>query len=69
MYDYVYDLEEVDQWKPWVSTIGNIPIPVDCAFNDILIPTKDTARYNYLMKMMITHGLPLLLVGPTGFFN
>jgi dynein heavy chain len=65
LYDHIFESLE-DEWKPWIGTIGNIPVPVDCAFDDILIPTKETARYNYLMKTMIIHGIPFILVGPTG---
>ncbi|KAK5669543.1 hypothetical protein QVD99_003934 [Batrachochytrium dendrobatidis] len=55
-----------DAWIPWLQTIPAIHLPTNSDFNDIIIPTKDTARYNYLMDLMILHDIPLLLVGPTG---
>ncbi|KAI8910835.1 dynein heavy chain and region D6 of dynein motor-domain-containing protein, partial [Gorgonomyces haynaldii] len=66
LYDYFYTSENDEGWKQWINTIGSTPIPVEADFNDILIATKDTARYNYLTHMMVTHQIPMLLVGPTG---
>ncbi|KAI8825055.1 dynein heavy chain and region D6 of dynein motor-domain-containing protein [Fimicolochytrium jonesii] len=66
LYDYMFQSEDEDRWVPWLSTIERKPIPANAEFNDILIPTKDTARYNYLMDLMITHDIGFLLVGPTG---
>ncbi|KAH9266776.1 hypothetical protein BASA84_000973, partial [Batrachochytrium salamandrivorans] len=57
---------KTDAWVPWIETMPVIHLPADADFNDIIIPTKDTARYNYLMDLMIVHDIPLLLVGPTG---
>uniref|UniRef100_A0A8C3E132 Dynein axonemal heavy chain 12 n=1 Tax=Corvus moneduloides TaxID=1196302 RepID=A0A8C3E132_CORMO len=36
------------------------------SIQDIIVPTMDTVRYTYLLDLFITHGKPLLLVGPTG---
>ncbi|TPX60170.1 hypothetical protein SpCBS45565_g07578 [Spizellomyces sp. 'palustris'] len=66
LYDYLYQTQETDEWVPWLSTIESVPIPANADFNDIIIPTKDTARYNYLMDLMIMHDVGFLLVGPTG---
>ena len=65
LYDYIYNSKD-NRWITWIETIEKISIPPNCDFNDILIPTKETARYNYLMRTMITNGVPLLVVGPTG---
>lgn len=66
LYDYVYSTGEPEGWIMWISTINPLAIPVEAKFSDILIPTNDTARYNYLINMMISHFIPVLLVGPTG---
>ncbi|KAJ3039074.1 Dynein heavy chain 7, axonemal [Rhizophlyctis rosea] len=66
LHDLVFETGEADRWIPWLNTIDSVPISADAQFNDIIIPTKDTARYNYLMDLLITHDRGFLLVGPTG---
>ncbi|KAJ1555349.1 Dynein heavy chain 7, axonemal [Nowakowskiella sp. JEL0078] len=72
VYDYTFKVDdggtygENDQWIPWLSTIQHSSIPLDAEFNDIIIPTKDTTRYSYLLDLMIQNNKPILLIGPTG---
>ncbi|KAJ3406762.1 Dynein heavy chain 7, axonemal [Chytriomyces hyalinus] len=66
VYDYVFETGTVDCWKLWINTIEHAEIPSNADFGDIIIPTKDTARYNYLMELLVTHSKAYLLVGPTG---
>ncbi|KAI8996174.1 dynein heavy chain and region D6 of dynein motor-domain-containing protein [Gaertneriomyces semiglobifer] len=66
LYDYVFQVGGKDEWVSWLSTVETTPIPANAEFSDIIIPTKDTARYNYLMDLMISHDVGFLLVGPTG---
>ena len=35
-------------------------------FSDLIIPTIDTARQSYFLKVYLSHEVPLLFVGPTG---
>jgi len=66
LYDYKYDTTS-GTWIKWIDTIDKEPdIPQNAEFSSIIIPTKDTGRYLYLMDLLITNTIPLLVVGPTG---
>ncbi|KAI8621842.1 dynein heavy chain and region D6 of dynein motor-domain-containing protein [Chytriomyces sp. MP71] len=66
VYDYVFETGATDAWRLWINTIQHAEIPANADYGDIIIPTKDTARYNYLMELLVTHTKAYLLVGPTG---
>ena len=67
VYDYHFIKEGLGKWVPWNDSLLNVPpIPRDTQFNSIIIPTVDTVRYTYLMDMLVKHGKPVLIVGPTG---
>jgi dynein heavy chain len=65
LFDYFYNLE-TKTWQPFIGQLNNIRVPADAKFNDIFIPTKDSIRNNYLMKIMIKQEFPFLLYGKTG---
>ncbi|KAG2451278.1 hypothetical protein HYH02_003884 [Chlamydomonas schloesseri] len=54
------------RWQLWTDTIPELDIPAEAQFADIIIPTKDSARYTFLMDLALQHNQPLLMVGPTG---
>uniref|UniRef100_A0A803XYS6 Dynein axonemal heavy chain 12 n=1 Tax=Meleagris gallopavo TaxID=9103 RepID=A0A803XYS6_MELGA len=67
VYDYVYEMKGRGRWVHWNGFIKNIDYSgKNVKIQDIIVPTMDTVRYTYLMELFITHGKPLLLVGPTG---
>uniref|UniRef100_A0A8C3NKL4 Dynein axonemal heavy chain 12 n=1 Tax=Geospiza parvula TaxID=87175 RepID=A0A8C3NKL4_GEOPR len=67
VYDYVYQLKGKVGWAHWNEFIEQISYSdTNVKIQDIIVPTMDTVRYTYLLDMFITHGRPLLLVGPTG---
>uniref|UniRef100_A0A8C3DXB0 Dynein axonemal heavy chain 12 n=1 Tax=Corvus moneduloides TaxID=1196302 RepID=A0A8C3DXB0_CORMO len=54
-------------WAHWNDFIEQISYSdKNVKIQDIIVPTMDTVRYTYLLDLFITHGKPLLLVGPTG---
>jgi len=65
VYDYVFDKSSLG-WKKWDETIPELQIPADARFSNIIVPTKDSARYTFLMDLALQHNQPLLMVGPTG---
>ncbi|KFP76630.1 Dynein heavy chain 7, axonemal, partial [Apaloderma vittatum] len=67
VYDYVYELKGKGCWTHWNVFIKNINYSdKNMKIQDIIVPTLDTVRYTYLIELFISHGKPLLLVGPTG---
>lgn len=65
IYDYVFD--KTGNWKLWVDTIpDNFKIPAKAKYDDIMVPTIDTARYSYLIKLLAINNYQILFVGPTG---
>ncbi|CAK8675251.1 unnamed protein product [Clavelina lepadiformis] len=67
VFSWKFVREGLGRWEKWTESIKNAPqLPKDITFNEILIPTLDTARYSFLINLLVTHQVPLLLVGPTG---
>ncbi|GBG90983.1 hypothetical protein CBR_g51641 [Chara braunii] len=65
VYDYFFDKEAID-WRPWFRILNNASPNTEAAFHEILVPTTDTARYSFLLDVMITHGKHILFGGSTG---
>ncbi|ORZ39363.1 dynein heavy chain and region D6 of dynein motor-domain-containing protein [Catenaria anguillulae PL171] len=66
VYDYIYT-ESMDGWVPWMQRFNEKAIiPPNAEYSEIIVPTKDTVRYNFLLDVLMRHHKPVLLVGPTG---
>ncbi|KAI9190103.1 hypothetical protein H9P43_001536 [Blastocladiella emersonii ATCC 22665] len=67
VYDFIYTEDLDAEWVPWMSRFKEVvKIPKTAEFSEIIVPTKDTVRYSFLLDTLMCHHKSVLLVGPTG---
>lgn len=67
VFDYRFIKEGKGKWKSWSDEIALAPpLARDIPVNQIIITTVETIRISALLELLIRHGKPVLLVGPTG---
>ncbi|XP_061590831.1 dynein axonemal heavy chain 12 [Cololabis saira] len=67
VYDYFYEFKGRGKWINWNEAIKNVILgDKNTKVQEIIVPTIDTVRYTFLMDLCISHGVPLMFVGPTG---
>ncbi len=65
LYEYYFDAEK-SKWVPWVNVVPEYTHNPDMKFNEILVPTVDTVRSDWLVNLMVGIHRPVVLVGETG---
>ncbi|KAG5499406.1 hypothetical protein JIQ42_04223 [Leishmania sp. Namibia] len=50
----------------WADVVPELTIPAESEYQDIIVPTAETVKYSFLMRLMVQHMHPALLVGDTG---
>lgn len=65
LHDFTFDKSSCS-WQPWIDSSAAPSIAESLSFNEVIVPTVDTARCRQLMKLLVTHNKHLLFVGPTG---
>jgi len=65
IYDWCYS-HETAGWVDWMATVAPYVPDPDASFSQIIVPTSDTVRYNYLLKILALAGKHVLFVGETG---
>ena len=65
VYDYVLDPQS-KEWQPWEEVTKPFVYSPDVSYSDILVPTKDTCRYSYLLGACIEVQRGFALIGETG---
>nr|XP_026696380.1 dynein heavy chain 10, axonemal isoform X1 [Ciona intestinalis]XP_026696381.1 dynein heavy chain 10, axonemal isoform X2 [Ciona intestinalis] len=65
LYDYHFDIDE-NAWLPWSQIVPKYEHDPELKYNQILVPTIDTTRTTWLLKLMVTIKRPVVLVGETG---
>lgn len=67
VFDYRFMKEGKGKWKLWSDEIASAPaLARDIPVNQIIITTVETIRICALLELLVTHGKPLMFVGPTG---
>lgn len=64
-YDYFLDIKQ-RLWVAWEWLVPEYTHSFDKRFSEILVPTIDTVRTTYLLKLMNKIRRPIVLVGDTG---
>ncbi|XP_056113379.1 dynein axonemal heavy chain 10 [Rhinichthys klamathensis goyatoka] len=65
LYDFHFDGTQ-KKWVPWSSMVSKYIHSPDMKFIDILVPTVDTTRANWLLEQMVKVKRPVVLVGESG---
>ena len=55
VFDYRYNTDTW-KWEGWMSKNGKYSVPKGLKFAEIIVPTIDTTRNEYLVKLMIFKG-------------
>ncbi|EDV27935.1 uncharacterized protein TRIADDRAFT_52992 [Trichoplax adhaerens] len=69
IYDFYYDYKGLHStWTHWRDSIqqNELNTPLSSKINDMIIPTLDTTRQVYFLKLYLSRSIPLLILGPTG---
>lgn len=65
VYDFNFN-QDKGVFYPWTDDIKNFSIEKNQAYADIMVPTADSQRNIFLMKLLILNDFHVLTVGPTG---
>ncbi|XP_052412947.1 dynein axonemal heavy chain 10 [Carassius gibelio] len=65
LYDFHFDGTQ-KKWVTWSSMVSKYIHNADMKFIDILVPTVDTTRANWLLEQMVKVKRPVVLVGESG---
>lgn len=65
LYDYYWDPAQT-KWVPWVQIVPKYVHDPSRKFHEILVPTMDTVRATWLLKLQVRIKRPVLFVGETG---
>lgn len=65
IFDYVFFCDK-GNWTPWQDITPRFMPGSETQYQDILVPTVDTTRNEWIMQRLIEHGQSVLVTGATG---
>ena len=65
IFDWCFDRQNAT-WVKWTATKPEFSVDTKLAFNEIVVPTDDSIRMKYLLRLLLTTGKHVLTPGPTG---
>ncbi|KAI7812536.1 putative dynein heavy chain 10 [Triplophysa rosa] len=65
LFDFHFDGSK-KKWVPWSSMVSKYVHNPEMKFIDVLVPTVDTTRANWLLEQMVKVKRPVVLVGESG---
>ncbi|XP_028292993.1 dynein heavy chain 10, axonemal [Gouania willdenowi] len=65
LYEFHFDGQK-EKWVPWSSLVSEYVHNPEMKFVDILVPTIETTRTNWILEQMVRIKRPVLLVGESG---
>jgi len=65
LFDYYFDVEK-KCWTSWASVVPTYTHDPAMPYQDILVPTPDTVRTSWLLKVNVDINRPVLIVGESG---
>ncbi|XP_053412126.1 dynein axonemal heavy chain 3 [Nycticebus coucang] len=68
IYDFYFVKQGGGHWDIWTEYITKEEenIPAGAKISELIIPTMETARQSFFLKIYLNHEIPVLFVGPTG---
>lgn len=66
IHDHCYSFKGRGAWKHWPEAMKTEKLVETINISQMLVPTVDTVKYQYLLELHIKHNFPTLLVGSTG---
>jgi len=65
MYDYQWDVTK-KEWVLWSEHYKNYEVDLKLSYNEIMVPTNDSTRNMYNMKLLLSNLFHVICPGPTG---
>ena len=65
IYDYKFDVKK-GNWILWKKSVNAYVYDNKLTYAELIIPTKDSICYTYLLHSLVTNGKHVIMTGPTG---